>query len=267
MKKVYEAFGNDKRKTIEEINNIDAKYHSRWVEPQELCMVARLSEVPRNGIVDSTWSLNGIETDDSGENDILVIDPLVFHIRDNPNNVGITNTTFDCPIKLSSQASILMPRKKYIELGMHLESRRTLRNLPIRLYEGEEDLALKMLMYNKGFIHLDISNGQFVGNDYNRLFIDSIGRAIDEINKMEMEEDVKPYNIKRKGPKRVYREKPQEAPIEEQKGDYRIISGKTTDTEGDIELGDELNASTDIGKVRNNQEDAVLLIRDKDNPD
>ena len=36
-----------------------------------------------------------------------------------------------------------MPREKYIELGMHLESRRTLRNLPISLYEGEEDLALK----------------------------------------------------------------------------------------------------------------------------
>ena len=264
MKKVYEAFGEDKRKTIEEINNIDAERHSTWCEVDDLCMVTRLSEVPKNGIVDSTWSLNGIETDDSGGNDILVIDPLVFHKRDNPNNVGITNTTFDGPIKLSNQASILMPRKKYIELGMHLDSRRTLRNLPIRLYEGEEDLALKMLMYNKGFIHLDISNGQFVVNDYNRLFIDSVGRAIDE---MEMEEDVKLYNIKRKGPKRVYREKPQEAPIEEQKGDYRIISGKTTDTEGDIELGDELNASTDIGKVRNNQEDAVLLIRDKDNPD
>ena len=217
--------------------------------------------------MDSTWSLNCIETDDSGENDILVIDPLGFHIRDNPNNVGITNTTFDGPIKLSNQASILMPRKKYIELGMHLESRRTLRNLPIRLYEGEEDLALKMLMYNKGFIHLDISNGQFVGNEYNSIFIDSVGRAIDEINEMEMEKDVKAYTIKRTGPKRVYREKPQEAPIEEQKGDYRIISGKTTDTEGDIELGDELNASTDIGKVRNNQEDAVLLIRDKNNPD
>ena len=150
---------------------------------------------------------------------------------------------------------------------MHLESRRTLRNLPINLYVGEEDLALKMLMYNKGFIHLDISNGQFVGNEYNSIFIDSVGRAIDEINEMEMEKDVKAYTIKRTGPKRVYREKPQEAPIEEQKGDYRIISGKTTDTEGDIELGDELNASTDIGKVRNNQEDAVLLIRDKNNPD
>ena len=267
MKKVYEAYGEDKRKTIEEINNIDAERHAIWCEVDDLCMVTRLSEVPKNGIVDSTWSLNSIETDASGEKDILVIDPLRFHIKDEPNKVGIIDTSFGGPIKLSSQAAILMPREKYIDLGMHLESRRSLRNLPISLYEGEEDLALKMLMYNKGFIHIDISKGQFVGNDYNRIFIDSVGKTIDGINKMEKEKDVKTYNIKRSGSKRVYREKPQEAPIEEQKGDYRIISGKTTDTEGDIELGDELNASTDIGKVRNNQEDAVLLIRDKNNPD
>ena len=269
MKKVYDAYGEYKRKTLQEINNINAKRQSSqfgWFDADVLCMVTRLSEVPKNGIVDNKWSLNGIEADPSGEKDILVIDPLRFHIKDAPNNVGITDTSFDEPIKLSDHATILMPREKYIELGMHLESRRSLRNLPISLYEGEEDLALKMLMYNKGFIHLDISNGQFVRNDYNRLFIDLIEIAIDGINYME--EDVKIYE-KNGGtsPKRVYEEKPQEAPIEEQRGDYRIISGKTTDTEGDIELDDELSASTDIGKVRDNQEDAVLLIRDKDNPD
>lgn len=265
MKKVYEAFGENKRETIEEINNIKA--HSTWSDVNDLCMVTRLSEVPKNGIVDSKWSLNGIEADASGEKDILVIDPLRFHIKDAPNNVGITDTSFGGPIKLSDHATILMPREKYIELGMHLETRRTLKKLPISLYVGEEDLALKMLMSNKKFIHLDISNGQFIRNKYNSFFIDSVEIAINEINEKKMEEDVKPYNIKRTGPKRVYIEKPQEAPIEEQKGDYRIISGKTTDTEGDIELGDELNASTDIGKARYNQEDAVLLIRDKNNPD
>ena len=99
MKKVYEAFGEDKRKTIEEINDIDAERHVIWSELDDLCMVTRLSEVPKNGIVDNKWSLNGIEADASGEKDILVIDPLRFHIKDAPNNVGIIDTSFGGPIK------------------------------------------------------------------------------------------------------------------------------------------------------------------------
>ena len=97
MKKVYEAYGEVKRRTLQEMNDIDA---------------ARLSEVPKNGIVDNKWSLNGIEADASGEKDILVIDLLRFHIKDAPNNVGIIDTSFGGPIKISNQATILMPREK-----------------------------------------------------------------------------------------------------------------------------------------------------------
>lgn len=41
-----------------------------------------------------------------------------------------------------------------------------------------------------------------------------------------------------------------------------MISGITFETEGDIQIGDDLFASTNIGKARDNQEDAVLLIKD-----
>ena len=112
MKKVYEAYGEVKRRTLQEMNDIDAQHHSREVEPKELCMITRLSEVPKNGIVDNKWSLNGREADASGEKDILVIDPLRFHIKDKPNKVGIIDTSFGGPIKISNQATILMPREK-----------------------------------------------------------------------------------------------------------------------------------------------------------
>ena len=40
-----------------------------------------------------------------------------------------------------------------------------------------------------------------------------------------------------------------------------MITGLTQKVEGEIKLGDELYGATDIGKVRQNQEDAILLIR------
>lgn len=46
----------------------------------------------------------------------------------------------------------------------------------------------------------------------------------------------------------------------------KMITGLTLSKEGNIEIDGEMYATTDIGKVRENQEDAVLLLKDGDVP-
>lgn len=46
----------------------------------------------------------------------------------------------------------------------------------------------------------------------------------------------------------------------------RMITGLTAEKQGEIEIDGELFATTDIGKERTNQEDAVLLVKDGDIP-
>ena len=272
MKKIYEAIdpNQEKEKLIDEDNQVRALLGSSEVGINDLWIVTRLPEVPSEGKVENNrWALNGIEMDSSGKNDILVIDSLAFHVADGFRKVGVNDTDFGNEITLSSKAIILMPKEDYIKRGLKLNTRRPLRKLPIRLYEGKEDLALKMLFKDLKAVHLDILNGEYIKTPETKDFINSLKRQIDVTNKMPKEDDVRPKTINRK--RRGYRsisEKPQiEAPIEDQRGNYRIITGVTTDTEGDVYLGDGFTASTDIGKVRRNQEDAVLLIRDKNNPD
>lgn len=47
---------------------------------------------------------------------------------------------------------------------------------------------------------------------------------------------------------------------------YKMITGLTKNVEGEITV-DDMQATTNIGKIRKNQEDAVLLIKDKLNPE
>lgn len=49
-----------------------------------------------------------------------------------------------------------------------------------------------------------------------------------------------------------------------QEQNSKMITGLTSNVEGNLELGEDCFATTAIGKVRENQEDAVALIKDRD---
>lgn len=270
MKKVYEAFGKRKEDILDTNNEINAfeKARLKDVGIHDLLMVTRTRNVPENGIIDSNWSINGIAPSQGTDEDILVFEPFLQHLTDGLTNVSANNTTFESPIKLSEKAIVLIPVKKYIELGSHQETRRTLKGLPIRLYEGSEDLAVKMVMLDTGFISLDIDQSGYVIDEKkhpDRIgFTKIVQRGLEKINEQVAENEiVKPYV----GKKKVVKRQPKGETIKEQTGNYRMITGLTYDVEGEVSIDDELMASTDIGKKRGNQEDAVLLIRDKSNPE
>lgn len=269
MKKVYEADGKEKESILDEDNEIRAfeKSRTKNLDMKDFIMITRLKEIPKEGMVDSVWSINGITSSDDNNNSILVFEPLSNQIMNGIANIGPNNTCFKRPINLSSKAVILMPLKKYVELGLHLETRRGLRKQPILLYEGREDLAVKMLMQDRGFIRIPLNSDGYIIDEkrYPDLvkFTQMIIKGEEIINEQISEDEiVRPYSKKRReAPHKLRGES-----IDSQTGDYRMITGLTDDVEGEITLDDELSASTDIGKKRSNQEDAVLLIRDKKNP-
>lgn len=270
MKKVYEAFGKDKEDILDANNDIKAfdKARAKDVGIRDLLMITRTRNVPEKGIVNGIWSINGIAPSKNADEDILIFDPLFQHLTDGISTVGRNNTSFETPIKLSEKAVILIPLKKYIKLGAYQETRRTLKGLPIRLYEGKEDLAIKMVMLDAGFVVLAQDQEGYVIDEENHpdrvAFTRIVESGLEKINEQVVEgELVKPFIARKKEIKL----KPKGESIDKQLGNYRMITGLTYDVEGDISIDDELMASTDIGKKRGNQEDAVLLIRDRQNPD
>ena len=267
MKKIYEAVGNEKEDIINVDNELKAfdKGRINDVEIEDLLMITRLKAIPKNLIVNNIWSLNGIETQQKN-GDILVFEPLDEHIDNNLSNIGINNTKFNSPIKLSDKAIILMPEEKYIKLAKHLITRRSLRNMPIRLYEGREDLAIKMLMHDKGYVYLNLDKDKYLIDEKNHPdIIEYTNKLSDTIKKIN--EQVKSNNIGAIYNKKSKRTENVNANEKNQADNYKMITGLTKKVEGDISLDDECMASTDIGKRRENQEDAVLLIKNKENPE
>ena len=267
MKKIYEAVGNEKEDIINVDNELKAfdKGRINDVELEDLLMITRLKTIPKNLIVNNIWSLNGIEAQQK-DDDILVFEPLTEHIDNNFSNIGINNTKFNSPIKLSDKAIILMPEEKYIKLAKHLITRRSLRNMPIMLYEGREDLAIKMLMHDKGYVYLNLDQDKYLIDEKNHPdIIEYTNKLSDTIKKIN--EKVKSKNINAIYSKKMKRHENAKTSEKNQADNYKMITGLTKKVEGDISLDDEFMASTDIGKRRKNQEDAVLLIKNKENPE
>lgn len=257
MKKIYEAKGQEKLKQIE-IDN-DYRAHQRKVFEEndigiyDLVLVGKAKEFPSNPHVDISWSLNGLP---KKEGEYIIIEPLEEQIN-NVAKLNEVNTFFKEEIELSDRAIVLMPLEKYEELNKDFE----LDNMNIRLYEGDEEYALEMLFFDKNYIYLRVSENGYVLDKKNRP--DSINYAMALSNKIkEINENLQQYETSHSKHKRTiigYKEN-----FTNQ--NYRLISGLTKKVEGNIELDEDLCAATDIGKRRENQEDAVLLIKDKDNP-
>ncbi len=270
MKKIYEAKGKNK-KAIIEIGN-DYRGHEKVVSGRDsigipdMVMVTRVQDFPFDGMVDSTWQLNGLLMSyNHDEQNIVIVEPFIEQVNNGVKTISPSETTFDGPIQLSSKAIMLVPLEMYE--SMQEEQKAQIDKLDeekrnVRFYTGDEQFATMMLLYDRGFVYLDVDeNGYPIGNhidvaDFAEALLEKEGRVLEQL-----QEDgrIAIYSKKRK----FLRGNEQNG--EEQGTNFRMISGLTKRTEGEAELDEGMYAATDIGKVRENQEDAVLLIRDKDN--
>lgn len=277
MRKIYEAYGEDKRGIIEADNDVAAWYrvnrNRNEIGIKDFVMVGSIEKEALSKKIDIKWCLNGLLPDKFNTEDITIMEPLSEHYDETLKCINEVYTSFDKKIELSENATLLMSVKLYEELIKNKKYKNLLSDFNVRLYEGEKDLALRMLFFDKRYIYMDIDEGGFIFDEekhidlipYNNYMADKIVEIMDKIDNGEISKINKENNIDKFKKIRTIR-KPKFVGEKKKYTNCKIISGLTKEVEGDIEL-DEMQASTDIGKIRENQEDAVLLIKDKQNPD
>ena len=326
MKKVYEANGEEKEEIIDINNDYNAFDKARIgdVSIKDLVLITRVQNLSNDNKIESKFSINAIESSQNSENEILIFEPLKNQLRSGLQEISSNNTVFKAGITLSNEAIFLFPREKYVKLASKLEERKKLKNLKIRLYEGKEELAVKMLMQDNGYIFLKLDkNGYEIDkknhpdiiaftkkvlkieaelnrkiskeqtqNDANLNVSSEKNNLKSNIQNLEIDENNNIINIVKLGKinenqctenqyekteKYDTEEVKEEEKIDESKistenenqskeQNFQMITGLTKEKEGEINLGENFQASTDIGKRRKNQEDAVLLIKDSQNP-
>ncbi|MBR3162726.1 MAG: hypothetical protein IKF17_01320 [Clostridia bacterium] len=293
MKNVYDATDERKREIIE-LENIDMILRKRWthVGIEDLVLVRTCNIFPMNGIVhptdineitqqkSSNWTLNGAIL--NGD-DFIIVEPFIEQVN-NPNlaNINELDTWFNGDLKLSKKSIILISEEVYrILFNENAQFRDEVEKYNIALFRGDENLALQLLFNNKHFTYLNLSENGVIPDKYG-----DIAQYIKQLQDIERQVTLKLQQIGQNvtyGEKQVYYEDVEQAKkdvnsfntwqqVEEEqlyieninKRNSKMISGLTPEVEGDIELDEDCYASTGIGKIRENQEDAVLLVKDKE---
>lgn len=323
MKKIYEADSEDKDMILSVDNDLSAFDKARRdpVDIRDIVMIARLDSIKQSK--ESIWSLNGIE--ESFENKIIIFEPLVAHLEDDFENISANNTCFKNPIELSKNAIILMPQEFYDSHYSNFENNATFEflkkhNSQIRLYEGNEKLAIKMLMRDLRYTFINMNKDGYIIDQKNHPdiieFTNKMNDLINSLNEqikkgkklsdvysniltenlrnqlINEEEKNDQANLKNQANEDSEKSEQKDSKNRSDKDvnnsqqlstknnstetskkreqqtseNYAMITGLTSKVEGEISLEDGFSASTDIGKYRKNQEDAVLLIKDKENP-
>lgn len=256
MKKIYDASNKEKGKIIDTHNEIYAfdKWKYSDIGIKDMVLLGRTKTFPTDGKVDITWHVNSIDNNkENGE--VIIIEPLKDHMKTGELiALSATNAKFFGEIELSKKAIFLMPTKMYNE---EFPNKRR-----IRLYEGEEKLAVKMLMYDKDYVFIPTDKDRYIidKKEFPDMvgFIETIIKKQDEINKNI--NNIEEKNQRLKSSKKSNNKK------ENNTDNSKEITGLTEKVEGTIQIDDDLYASTDIGKRRENQEDAVLLMKNSKSP-
>ena len=277
MKKIYEAIGKEKSDIIDANNDYKAYqrqfYQSNSIGESDMIMVGRTRTFPFNSCVNTHWSLNGlIEDKDFDLGEFIIIEPIEEQTSYGKLlNLNEINTYFKEPIELSDRAVILMPLERYNELSQFPELKSRMDKMDVRLYEGDEELAVRMLFFDKNYIYLRVTKDGYYFDEQNHPDTIEYTKILLERQKKLSETLRKNISgINYKGKKHKYiAQTPNKGLLElnEEASNYKMITGLTEQVEGEIKLDDELYGATDIGKVRANQEDAILLIKDEEIPD
>ena len=271
MINVYDATDKQKNEIMDCLNE-DRAYYKRWqnAKIEELVLICKTNQFPLKGVVQPTsdktshWTLNGANLQ---HRDFIMIEPF----EEQMNNPGLlkineVDTCFEQDMQLSKRAVILMSVEKYEELCKDSNFKKETRNLNITLYKGDENLALKMLLMDKGFVRFEINDEGFILEEESDT--KEFGEKLQVLQK-ELTEELKQINTNGN-----YSEKQQDSECSPEKQNQKkklqkkkkiMLTGLTPSTEGELELDGVCYASTAIGKKRENQEDAVLLLKDKIN--
>ena len=238
MKKVYEAYGKEKREHMELNNDYKAFGRERLdregtykLGPEDLVLIRRTKSLSEEDLQKSELTINGIVPKNNSD-DIFVIQFLNKYTK--------------------LKQIILMTPEKYEKMKSKLKG------LTVRLYEGDDDLAIEMIFANTDAI--------YVYQDENGIIYDTKNH-VDSIHFLEAFADFLEENKEKISVGEIFKTSDNTTiKMINQYSDFsKAITGLTQEKEGDVEL-DDMYASTDIGKLRENQEDAFLLIKDKDNP-
>ena len=284
MEKIYEAMGEQKESIISVNNDYNAFLRQRHSKDkigiEDIVMIGRIQSVPIDSTVDIHWNLNGLRMDKESkeEGNIIIVEPLKEQIENGISNINEVDTCFEKPIKLSKKAIILMPLEQYNKLCKDNKIKRKLKKMNVRLYEGEEELAIKMLLFDRDYIYLKLTKDGYDLDgkehrdalDYTKVLIKIQKELVAKLKKKGQNVtygETRSSQNSLNDPKETGEQQDdEEEGKKEQIENYRMITGLTKEVEGETRLDDELSAATDIGKVRENQEDALLLIKDKNNP-
>ena len=294
MRNIYYATDKQKEELID-IENEEMAYYKRWQDARisDLVMIRETSYFPFNGIVKATdesidskektlhWTLNGANLQ---QRDFIIIEPFEEQINNQGLvNINEANTWFEEDVVLSKKAIILMPEEKYFELCKSNKFKKNSKNLNIVLYKGDKNLALKMLLLDKRYVRLNFEDSELRIDEYPE--VEDFGKKLkllqrqiaDELQRLgrnvtygefkdyiEGKIDIDETLIGDDDEEQTQESEPIIENLEELKS--KMITGLTPAVEGDIELDEICFATTAIGKRRENQEDAVLLIKDEQNP-
>ena len=297
MVNLYDATRDD-IKSIILLENEDLIYHKRYgvARIEDLVLVRSTNFFPSEGVVkpidrannsertSSNWNLNGLMQTDK---DFIIIEPFIEQVT-NPSIVNINelDTWFIGDVHLSSRAIIFMSEEKYKELCESNPSfKDKSKDLNINIYRGDVRTAIKMLLYNKHYASFDLDENGF-------MIADDFGDTLEYIEELKKLEEQIAIELQQRGRHVTYgqiqdyyeeetiaNETKQDEDLKNQIEEEilftdnleelsaRMITGLTPVVEGDISLDGECFASIEIGKVRENQEDAVLLVKDNEIPD
>ena len=114
----------------------------------------------------SHWTLNGLVSSHMYGNfqgrDFIIIEPFEEQVKNEGLlNINEADTWFEQDIELSDRAVILMPYDRYYELCKDDEFKKESSKFNIALFKGDESLAVKMLLNDRGYIWADIGQWGF----------------------------------------------------------------------------------------------------------
>jgi virulence-associated protein VapD len=112
------------------------------------------------------FTLNGLissyESRDHQERNFIIIEPFEEHVNDESlMNINEADTYFQEDMVLSERATILIKAEKYKDLIKDEKMLKELNKMDIRLFEGNEEEAVRMCLLDKGYTFGEIHKWGF----------------------------------------------------------------------------------------------------------
>lgn len=109
----------------------------------------------------SHWTLNGLVSSHMYGNfegrNFIIVEPFEEQVNnDGLLNIDEADTYFEGDLKLSKKAIVLMKLEEYIERYKDPIKRAEMKKMNIRLFTGDENIAVKMLLQDLGYVYENV---------------------------------------------------------------------------------------------------------------